>query len=92
MLTAEPTGGGSGTRPRRDHAARTTSGREAHIGYVHDGVNAFEHMTRIAEPLDSQALARRAASAVRSSMLLVGGQAGAGAGFNVVPGAAWFSG
>ena len=63
------------------------AGREAHVGYVHEGVNAFEHMVRIAEPLTrlSHQLLEQ------SSMLVVGGQAGAGAGFNVVPGSAWFS-
>jgi acetylornithine deacetylase/succinyl-diaminopimelate desuccinylase-like protein len=88
MLTAEPTGGVIW------HAARgaitlkvTTAGREAHVGYVHEGVNAFEHMIAIAAPLtrlSAELLERR-------SMLVVGGQAGAGAGFNVVPGSAWFS-
>ena len=54
---------------------------------MHEGVNAFEHMIRIAEPLTrlSHELLER------DSMLVVGGQAGAGAGFNVVPGSAWFS-
>jgi succinyl-diaminopimelate desuccinylase len=88
MLTAEPTGGVVW------HAARgaitllvRTSGREAHVGFVGDGVNAFEHMIRVAEPLTalSHELLRR------DSMLVVGGQAGAGVGFNVVPGSAWFS-
>lgn len=88
MLTAEPTGGVIW------HACRgaitllvRTSGREAHVGYVNEGVNAFERMIRVAEPLTrlSHELLER------DSMLLVGGQAGAGAGFNVVPGTAWFS-
>jgi succinyl-diaminopimelate desuccinylase len=54
---------------------------------VDEGVNAFEHMIRVAEPLTrlSHELLER------GSMLLVGGQAGAGASFNVVPGSAWFS-
>ena len=64
-----------------------TSGREAHVGYAHEGVNAFEHMIRVAEPL--AALSHELLEA--GSMLVVGGQAGAGAGFNVVPGSAWFS-
>jgi succinyl-diaminopimelate desuccinylase len=88
MLTAEPTGGVVW------HAARgaitllvRTAGREAHVGFVGDGVNAFEHMIRLAEPLTtlSHELLRR------DSMLVVGGQSGAGVGFNVVPGSAWFS-
>jgi succinyl-diaminopimelate desuccinylase len=85
MLTAEPTGGVIWNEARGAITLRvTTRGREAHIGYLREGVNAFEHMIRLAEPLT--ALSREL-----DSMLLVGGQAGAGAGFNVVPGSAWFS-
>ena len=62
-------------------------------------MNAFEHMIRIAAPLTALAhelLEKRTSFPVESeeaagSMLVVGGQAGAGAGFNVVPGSAWFS-
>src|SRR4051812_34353367 len=88
MLTAEPTGGVIWHTARGAITLRvTTAGREAHVGYVHEGVNPFEHMIRIAEPLTrlSHELLER------DSMLVVGGQAGAGAGFNVVPGSAWFS-
>ena len=88
MLTAEPTGGVIWHACRGAITLRVqTLGREAHVGYVHEGVNAFEHMIRIAEPLtrlSHELLAER-------SMLVVGGQAGAGAGFNSVPGSAWFS-
>jgi succinyl-diaminopimelate desuccinylase len=88
MLTAEPTGGVIWHACRGAITLRVrTLGREAHVGYVHEGVNAFEHMIRIAEPLtrlSHELLAER-------SMLIVGGQAGAGAGFNAVPGSAWFS-
>jgi len=56
-------------------------------------------MIRIAEPLtrlSHELLDERTSFPVESdgaagSMLVVGGQAGAGAGFNVVPGSAWFS-
>ncbi|MCP9488023.1 MAG: peptidase dimerization domain-containing protein [Gaiellaceae bacterium MAG52_C11] len=56
-------------------------------------------MIRIAEPLGTLArelLDRRTAfpmdgDAARGSMLVVGGSAGSGANFNVVPGSAWFS-
>ena len=88
MVTAEPTGGVIWHACRGAITLRvTTTGREAHVGYVDQGVNAFEHMIRIAEPLtvlSHELLAR-------DSMLVVGGQAGAGAGFNAVPGSAWFS-
>jgi succinyl-diaminopimelate desuccinylase len=100
MLTAEPTGGVIWHAARGAITLRVrTTGREAHVGYVHEGVNAFEHMIRIAEPLtrlSHELLPRRTRFPVESdaaagSMLVVGGQAGAGAGFNVVPGSAWFS-
>jgi acetylornithine deacetylase/succinyl-diaminopimelate desuccinylase-like protein len=88
MVTAEPTGGAIWHACRGAITLRVrTTGREAHVGYVHEGINAFEHMIRIAEPLTrlSHELLER------DSMLVVGGQAAAGAGFNVVPGSAWFS-
>ena len=100
MLTAEPTGGVVWHAARGAITLRVeTTGREAHVGYVHEGVNAFEHMIRIAQPLTAlshELLQERTSFPVDSeeaagSMLVVGGQAGAGAGFNVVPGSAWFS-
>lgn len=100
MVTAEPTGGVIWHACRGAITLRVrTTGREAHVGYVHQGVNAFEHMIRIAEPLTSlshQLLEQRTAfpmdsDAAKGSMLVVGGSAGGGANFNVVPGSAWFS-
>jgi len=100
MLTAEPTGGVIWHASRGAITLRVeTTGREAHVGYVHQGINAFEHMIRIAEPLtrlSHELLEMRTSFPVESeeaagSMLVVGGQAGAGAGFNAVPGSAWFS-
>jgi acetylornithine deacetylase/succinyl-diaminopimelate desuccinylase family protein len=100
MLTAEPTGGAIWHACRGAITLRVrTSGREAHVGYVHQGINAFEHMIRIAQPLTTlshELLKKRTSFPVESeeaggSMLVVGGQAGAGAGFNAVPGSAWFS-
>jgi acetylornithine deacetylase/succinyl-diaminopimelate desuccinylase-like protein len=88
MLTAEPTGGVIWHACRGAITLRVrAAGREAHVGHIADGVNAFERMIRIAAPLAR--LSRELLA--RDSMLLVGGQAGAGAGFNVVPGSAWFS-
>jgi succinyl-diaminopimelate desuccinylase len=100
MLTAEPTGGVVWHASRGAITLRVdVRGREAHVGQAHLGVNAFEQMIRVAEPL--AALARRLRErrtafpmeddAGRGSMLVVGGAAGAGASFNVVPGSAWFS-
>ena len=86
MLTAEPSGGVVWHASRGAITLRVdVAGREAHVGQAHLGVNAFEHMIRIAEPLDR---ARRtscssAAPPTRSratrragSMLVVGGASG----------------
>ena len=100
MLTAEPTGGVVWHANRGAVTLRVNvAGREAHVGQVHLGVNAFELMIRIAAPLASLSrdlLQKRTAfrldsDEARGSMLVVGGQAGAGVNFNVVPGSAWFS-
>jgi succinyl-diaminopimelate desuccinylase len=100
MLTAEPTGGVVWHACRGAITLRVrTTGREAHVGFVHQGINAFEHMIRVAAPLTAlshELLEQRTRFPVESeeaagSMLVVGGQAGAGAGFNAVPGSAWFS-
>ena len=89
MVTAEPTGGVIWHACRGAITLRvTTTGQEAHVGHVDQGVNAFEHMIRLAEPLTTLS---RELLEKRKSMLVVGGQAGAGVGFNVVPGSAWFS-
>jgi acetylornithine deacetylase/succinyl-diaminopimelate desuccinylase-like protein len=100
MLTPEPTGGVVWHASRGAITLRVTvSGREAHVGQAHLGVNAFERMIHIAQPLTELAnelLGQRTQFALhdddaRGSMLVVGGAAGAGANFNVVPGSAWFS-
>jgi succinyl-diaminopimelate desuccinylase len=84
MLTAEPTGGVIWHASRGAITLRVRiAGREAHVGNAHEGVNAFEHMVRIAGPIT--ALAHEVGA------LVVGGQSESGAGFNVVPGSAWFS-
>jgi succinyl-diaminopimelate desuccinylase len=100
MVTAEPTGGVVWHASRGAITLRVElQGRPAHVGQAHLGVNAFEQMVRIAEPLTALAhelLARRTAYALdsdeaRGSMLVVGGASGSGVNFNVVPGTAWFS-
>jgi succinyl-diaminopimelate desuccinylase len=100
MVTAEPTGGVLWHANRGAITLRVTvAGREAHVGQAHLGDNAFMKMIRIAEPLDTlahQLLEKHTAFPLdsddaRGSMLVVGGSAGAGANFNVVPGSAWFS-
>jgi succinyl-diaminopimelate desuccinylase len=88
MLTAEPTGGVVWHANRGALTLRVTvAGKEAHVGQADLGVNAFERMIHVAEPLT--ALANELLA--RGSMLVVGGAAGAGANFNAVPGSAWFS-
>ena len=100
MVTAEPTGGVVWHASRGAITLRVgVEGRPAHVGQAHLGVNAFEQMLQIAEPLADLAhelLARRTgypleSEEARGSMLVVGGASGSGANFNVVPGAAWFS-
>lgn len=100
MLTAEPTGGVVWHASRGAITLRVeVHGRPAHVGQAHLGVNAFEQMVQIAEPLRALArelLARRTIYALdsdeaRGSMLVVGGASGSGVNFNVVPGRAWFS-
>lgn len=89
MLTAEPTGGVVWHSNRGAITLRVgVAGREAHVGQAHLGDNAFEKMIRVAQPLGPLA---RGLLEQRASMLVVGGSAGAGANFNVVPGSAWFS-
>jgi succinyl-diaminopimelate desuccinylase len=100
MITAEPTGGVVWHASRGAITLRVeVEGRTAHVGQAHLGVNAFEQMVQIAEPLSDLAhelLARRTdypleSEEARGSMLVVGGASGSGANFNVVPGTAWFS-
>jgi succinyl-diaminopimelate desuccinylase len=100
MVTPEPTGGVVWHASRGAITLRVRiEGREAHVGQAHRGVNAFERMIRVAEPLtelSSELRGRRTTLPVgdedgRGSMLVVGGASGSGAGFNVVPGSAWFS-
>jgi succinyl-diaminopimelate desuccinylase len=100
MLTAEPTSGDIWHASRGAITMRVAAdGREAHVGQAHLGDNAFLRMVAIAAPLEGLAdllLQRRTAFPLddpdgAGSMLVVGGTAGAGSNFNVVPGRAWFS-
>jgi acetylornithine deacetylase/succinyl-diaminopimelate desuccinylase family protein len=100
MVTAEPTGDVIWHANRGAITLRVNvHGKPAHVGQAHLGVNAFEHMIRVAEPLSTlshRLLEERTAFTLeseeaRGSMLVLGGAAGSGANFNVVPGSAWFS-
>jgi succinyl-diaminopimelate desuccinylase len=94
MLSPEPTGGVAWNACRGAISLRVTvHGRSAHVGLSHAGVNAFTHMLDVAGALHELAAEvgeRRTEYAIepaaaRSSILLLGGQAEAGANFNVVP-------
>jgi succinyl-diaminopimelate desuccinylase len=100
MVTAEPTGGAVWHASRGAITLRVhVRGREAHVGQAHLGINAFERMLRVAQPLGalaSRLRQRRTAfpmddDEARGAMLVVGGATGSGVNFNVVPGSAWFS-
>jgi acetylornithine deacetylase/succinyl-diaminopimelate desuccinylase family protein len=94
MLTPEPTSGVIWNANRGAITARVTvHGREAHVGLLHQGRNAFEDAIRVVAGL--QRLARRVGrrrtrfnvtpDAARRSLMLIGGRVEAGSNFNVVP-------
>jgi succinyl-diaminopimelate desuccinylase len=100
MLTPEPTSGVVWNANRGALTVRVTvHGREAHVGLLHQGRNAFEVAIRVVEGL--QRLARRVArrrtrfrvtpEAARRSLMLIGGRVEAGSNFNVVPGRCVFT-
>jgi acetylornithine deacetylase/succinyl-diaminopimelate desuccinylase family protein len=100
MLTAEPSSGSIWNAARGAVSLRVSvRGKEAHVGQANLGVNAFEQMLHIAEPLTRYAdeMTQRHTSFKmdpndpRGSMVVVGGMSGSGSNFNVVPGSAWFS-
>ena len=100
MLTPEPTGGVVWNANRGALTMRVTvHGREAHVGLLHQGRNAFEEAIRVVTGL--QRLARRVGrrrtrfrvtpDAARRSLMLIGGRVEAGSNFNVVPGRCVFT-
>ena len=100
MLTPEPTSGVVWNANRGAITARVTvHGREAHVGLMHQGRNAFEDAIRVVEGL--QRLARRVGrrrttfkvtpESARRSLMLIGGRVEAGSNFNVVPGRCVFT-
>jgi succinyl-diaminopimelate desuccinylase len=100
MLTPEPTSGGIWNASRGAVTVRVTVyGREAHVGLLHQGRNAFEDAVRVVAGL--QRLARRVGrrrtrfrvtpEAARRSLMLIGGRVEAGSNFNVVPGRCVFT-
>jgi succinyl-diaminopimelate desuccinylase len=100
MLTPEPTSGVVWNANRGAITVRVTvHGREAHVGLLHQGRNAFEDAIRVVTGL--QRLARRVGrrrtqfrvtpEAARRSLMLIGGRVEAGSNFNVVPGCCVFT-
>jgi succinyl-diaminopimelate desuccinylase len=100
MLTPEPTSGVIWNANRGAITVRVTvHGREAHVGLLHQGRNAFEDAIRLVAGL--QRLARRVGrrrtrfrvtpDAARRSLMLIGGRVEAGSSFNVVPGRCEFT-
>jgi acetylornithine deacetylase/succinyl-diaminopimelate desuccinylase-like protein len=100
ILTPEPTSGVVWNANRGAITLRVTVfGREAHVGLLHQGRNAFEDAVRVVTAL--QRLARRVARrrtrfrvtpvAARRSLMLIGGRVEAGSNFNVVPGRCVFT-
>ena len=100
MLTPEPTSGVVWNANRGAVTVRVTvHGREAHVGLLHQGRNAFEDAVRVVARL--QRLARRVGrrrtrfrmtpDAARRSLMLIGGRVEAGSNFNVVPGRCVFT-
>lgn len=100
MLMAEPTSGVIWNANRGALTCRiTVSGKYAHVGLEQEGVNAFETMVEIARSMlrlkevvkkRKTSMAVRHASA-RSSVMLIGGEAGSGVSFNAVPEKAFFT-
>ena len=100
MLLAEPTSGVVWNANRGAISLRVrVLGKSAHVGLQHQGQNAFERMVRVAQRLQDlkQEVEQRATSfnigadQARQSILMLGGQSGGGANFNVVPEECWFT-
>ena len=74
-------------------------GKSAHVGLQHRGENAFEQMVRVVERLQElkhEVEQRKTSYAIgseqtRNSILMLGGESGGGANFNVVPEQCWFT-
>jgi len=100
MLLAEPTSGVVWNANRGAISLRVrVLGKSAHVGLQHQGENAFERMIRVVERLQElkREVERRStnfnigADQARQSILMLGGQSGGGANFNVVPQECWFT-
>ncbi len=100
MLTAEPTGGVAWNASRGAISLRVrVKGKSAHVGLHHEGENAFERMhcvvaelLKLKQDVERKTTQYRIApERARNSILMIGGQSGGGANFNVVPEECWFT-
>jgi acetylornithine deacetylase/succinyl-diaminopimelate desuccinylase family protein len=100
MLMPEPTSGVVWNANRGAISLRVrVLGKSAHVGLQHRGENSFEQMVRVVDRLQilkREVEQRRTAHAPgaeqnRNSILMLGGQSGGGANFNVVPEQSWFT-
>ena len=100
MLLAEPTSGVVWNANRGAISLRVrVRGKSAHVGLQHQGENAFERMHGVVERLQElkHEVEQRVtnheigAEQARNSILMLGGQSGGGANFNVVPEECWFT-
>ncbi len=100
MLLPEPTSGVVWNANRGAISLRVkVLGKSAHVGLQHRGENSFEQMVRVVERLQSlkrEVEQRKTSHALggeqnRNSILMIGGESGGGANFNVVPEQSWFT-
>jgi succinyl-diaminopimelate desuccinylase len=100
MLLAEPTSGVVWNANRGAISLRVrVLGKSAHVGLQHQGENAFERMVQVVKRLQElkQEVEQRitsfniGADQAGQSILMLGGQSGGGANFNVVPEECWFT-
>jgi succinyl-diaminopimelate desuccinylase len=100
MLLAEPTSGVVWNANRGAISLRVgVLGKSAHVGLQHQGANAFERMHQVVgrlRELKREVEQRTTGCAIgaeqrHNSILMLGGQSGGGANFNVVPEACWFT-
>jgi succinyl-diaminopimelate desuccinylase len=100
MFLPEPTSGVVWNANRGAISLRVrVRGKSAHVGLQHQGENAFERMHRVVERLERfkhEVEQHRTRCNVgteqrRNSILMLGGQSGGGANFNVVPEQSWFT-
>jgi acetylornithine deacetylase/succinyl-diaminopimelate desuccinylase family protein len=100
MFLPEPTSGVVWNANRGAISLRVrVPGKSAHVGLQHQGENAFERMYRVVERLERfkheveqhRTQCKVGAEQRRNSILMLGGQSGGGANFNVVPEQCWFT-